>query len=555
MIGVVVKHNKRTITEEFFQLFKVPWEFFKTGRKYDVLIITTAVEGELSAKLKIIFETHEMLPDQLPGARAESWLSIRSIDHTLNIPIYCGVSTLACSGETILWGKGGEPVGFYCEDGDEKTVHVGYDLFDEVEFLLTQGQPAEYALIPTLEVHMALLRRWILQCGIPLVEIPPIPHGYDFMVCLTHDVDFLGIRHYGLGRTMLGFLSRIFSPGAYSQIDSGISWRRLGRNLRALISLPLVYMGLISDFWDNLERYLLIEKDKGSTFYFIPYPEQAGNREPSNGTPPPWRAARYDIRKYAEQLKEIAGSGQEVGLHGIDAWDKAEKGLSEKAIIEELTGTDCLGVRMHWLYFDRESPKVIESIGLKYDSTVGYNEAVGFRTGTGQVYKLPGTVELMELPMIIQDSAMFYGGRLNLGEIQAFSMCDHLVGEIKKFGGVLTINWHQRSLSPERNWDSFYLRLLERLESYTPWFATASEAVQWFKSRRSVRFQEVSLNSGRIRIQSVPGCAAKLPHMTLRVYLPDNNVPENDRDGLDEIKWTDIEFHTGSEMEIPVYTD
>ena len=56
------------------------------------------------------------------------------------------------------------------------------------------GQPVEHAHIPTLELHIAMLRDWILDAGIPLVEIPPIPAGHRFCVCLTHDIDFVGIR-------------------------------------------------------------------------------------------------------------------------------------------------------------------------------------------------------------------------------------------------------------------------------------------------------------------------------------------------------------------------
>ena len=41
---------------------------------------------------------------------------------------------------------------------------------------------------------------------------------------------------------------------------------------------------------------------------------------------------------------------------------------------------------MHWLYFDQNSPKTLENAGANYDSTVGYNETVGYRAGTAQGY-------------------------------------------------------------------------------------------------------------------------------------------------------------------------
>ena len=54
-------------------------------------------------------------------------------------------------------------------------ARIGYDLFGEVRTLLTVGQPPENASIPTLELHIALLRDLIVVCGFPLVEIPPVP--------------------------------------------------------------------------------------------------------------------------------------------------------------------------------------------------------------------------------------------------------------------------------------------------------------------------------------------------------------------------------------------
>ena len=65
-------------------------------------------------------------------------------------------------------------------------------------------------MTPTLELHIALLRHLLLQSGVSFVEIPPRPGDYDFICCLTHDVDFFGIRRHKWDRTLAGFvLSRI----------------------------------------------------------------------------------------------------------------------------------------------------------------------------------------------------------------------------------------------------------------------------------------------------------------------------------------------------------
>src|SRR5439155_14436236 len=96
----------------------------------------------------------------------------------------------------LIFEDTGEPVACVIREEGRTVVRVGYDLFQEVRFLLTTGQPPAHAGIPALERHIALLRSWIVGCGIPLVEIPPVPEGYRFMVCLTHDLDHPSIRFH-----------------------------------------------------------------------------------------------------------------------------------------------------------------------------------------------------------------------------------------------------------------------------------------------------------------------------------------------------------------------
>jgi len=40
MIGVICNPEQRPVAEEFFQLFKSPWEFFCEGETYEVVLTT-----------------------------------------------------------------------------------------------------------------------------------------------------------------------------------------------------------------------------------------------------------------------------------------------------------------------------------------------------------------------------------------------------------------------------------------------------------------------------------------------------------------------------------
>jgi hypothetical protein len=176
---------------------------------------------------------------------------------------------------------------------------------------------------------------------------------------------------------------------------------------------------------------------------------------------------------------------------------------------------------MHWLYFDPQAPAALEKAGFDYDSTVGYNETIGYRAGTSQVFKPLNTSHLLELPLHIMDTALFYPSYLNLSDEQAGAAVHPLIENATKMGGVLTINWHDRSLGPERLWNEPYCHLLDELKSRDPWFATANDTVSWFRERRAAKISEVPADGGMLRAElSVTRDNDSLPALIARAHTP-----------------------------------
>jgi hypothetical protein len=179
-----------------------------------------------------------------------------------------------------------------------------------------------------------------------------------------------------------------------------------------------------------------------------------------------------------------------------------------------------IGVRMHWLYANEHSPVTLEKAGADYDSSIGYNEAVGYRAGTNQAYKpLPAT-RLLELPLHVMDTALFYPGRLNLSPGEAGKRVRGIVDNAVRFGGSVIVNWHDRSIAPERLWDSFYINLVQELNSRSPWFSTASQAVSWYRKRRSAVFETVRSEPGGLRAKVSVSLRDQLPGLRLRIHKP-----------------------------------
>ena len=191
---------------------------------------------------------------------------------------------------------------------------------------------------------------------------------------------------------------------------------------------------------------------------------------------------------------------------------------------------------MHWLYFSDHSPRQLEDAGFAYDSTCGYNDAVGYRAGTSQVFRLPGTQSFLELPLTIMDSALFYTDRMGLDRQEAMERCRGIVQHARRFGGRLPLPGRQAQVIVSNRgprdfvWNDHHwvakpasgglVSMLSPLASQAGvvWFATAGQAVDWFRWRRAIRF---SLEQGSPHVHvEAPTPSPQLPAACLIVHRP-----------------------------------
>jgi hypothetical protein len=433
-----------------------------------------------------------------------------------SLPVYGELLTLIASYRgTACVAAGTEIAGVRVEMEGATVIRLGYDLFDEVRHLLSTGQPVKYAAIPTLEIHIRMLREWMLAAGVSFFEIPPAPAGRDFFVCLTHDIDFIGIRQHLLDHSMWGFLYRATVGSLCSFLRGRLAFSRLVRCWLAAATLPMVYLRLMEDYWEPFAWYLRVEKGLPTTYFLIPFKRRIGEKVPGRNAAR--RATAYDVTDMPRWTQVLQAEGCELGVHGLDGWHSVEKGRAELRRVTKVTGKSTAGIRMHWLLQDEQTPGVLEQAGYDYDSTCGYNETVGYKAGTGQVFRPLNAQTLLELPVHIQDGALFYPQRLHLTEAEATTRCETLIDDAGRFGGVLTLLWHDRSHGPERFWGGFYARLVEQLKSLNTSFGSAAEVVSWFRSRRSVRFETVETPTGT-RLRLTAGGDKVQPPLRVRIY-------------------------------------
>lgn len=519
MIGVIADPSDHAVVREFFELFKTPWEFYRSNEQYDVVLCAGGQKpGAIPAKLVLVYAGEHTPFDADANVTVGSALNGAMLlyrgDH---LPVYGACVTFRKDGIDLKEQASGQPAACLIRSGDRVVARIGCDVFGEIRTALTTGQPPANASMPSVEMHIALLRDLIIHWAPPLIEIPPVPEGYRFIACLTHDVDHPSLRRHRLDHTTFGFLYRAVIGSVADCLRGRASMRKIIANWIAALKLPFVHLGLAKDPWAEFDRrYLELERGLGSTFFVIPHKDDPG--QTAAGPAPAFRASPYGAADIAAQIHALQSAGCEIGVHGIDAWRDSAKGRAELRTLSQVTSDSESGVRMHWLYADAKSPSTLEEAGFTFDSTMGYNETVGYRAGTTQAFKPLGAARLLELPLHVMDTALFYPDHLHLPAAEARERVRRIADNAVRFGGCVTVNWHDRSLAPERLWGDFYQDLLSDLKRQGAWFPKASDAVAWFRKRRSATFESVATESGELFVKIRIEEGSKLPGLRLRIH-------------------------------------
>jgi hypothetical protein len=553
MIGIVENEFDSLVVAEFFELFKTEWGFVQPHTNYDVIITSGESDVRQDAALVIIYNSQRIPYDAGKNYTLQENKKTGLVTFfDAQLPLYCHSSTVMMEDTPISLDHTGTLMVRIEDDKNKTTVYrLGYDLFDEARHLLTQGQPPQHAHIPTLDIHIDILRTIILCSGLHVVEIPPTPAGYEIIGCLTHDVDFVNIRDHFFDHSFFGFCYRALITSAVDLVKGRISARKVLKNYLSVLSLPLVFAGILKDPWERSQHYVSLEKKYKSSFFFIPLKNSAGRN--LNNDPSHWmRAAQYNITKVKNIIAYLKDNNKEIGLHGIDAWAAVESAAAEKKLLEKESGSSPAGTRMHWLYFSEKSHEILDKTGFAYDSTVGYNDSIGYRAGTAQAYRPLGISALLELPLHIQDVALFTPSFLNLTEKQALPVCLRLLETTKKYGGAITLLWHFNTIGPEKFWGNFYAALIKELEDMHAWISSADEVVDWYNKRRGAAFDIQSMSKDELCIRLHEGCSAATPPLKMRVYFPIHEGPGSPHTSVKRKQFADAAWNESGHVCIPL---
>ncbi len=282
------------------------------------------------------------------------------------------------------------------------------------------------------------------------------PDNKKFAVCLTHDVDeiYPPISH--------GLLSSLYHMKNlnFNGLKNQLLWKRMGKEF--------------SPYW-NFKEIMAIEErfDAKSTFYFM-----AARRDV--------KRFRYDVEPLEHELGFIADMGWEVGLHGgYYAYDNLEEIKKEKRRLEMALGNDVIGYRNHYLRFKvPDTWELLAKAGFKYDATLGYEDAMGFRNGMCHPFRpfnlnTGSYIGILEIPLCIMDMTLWGQKSQAVG---LWPAVESLIDVAEKYGGVLTLLWHNNMFNcPFRDpLCKLYSKILAEVQERNAWLTSAYEIWRWW---------------------------------------------------------------------------
>ncbi|MGH7625594.1 MAG: hypothetical protein ACREOJ_09775, partial [Gemmatimonadaceae bacterium] len=329
----------------------------------------------------------------------------------------------------------------------------------------------------------------------PVRLVAPWPDGRRWAAAFTHDLDVVSLWP------------------AFTLLRIGeLLGKREGR--RALRVTRAAAASITrSPVWDAVQALLAAERrhDIVSTWFILCGTPTVRSMRAGDLT------YRPESRGARRILAAVAAAGHEIGLHGsFETMDTPARFTPQRERLMALTGATIQGVRQHFL---RIEPGVSEcamsSAGFTYDSTRGFADRNGFRSGVADVFPVwyddaPGSGSLSEVPFCWMDRALSkYRGT----EEPAAWVADaiELAKTCREVEGLWTGIWHPNLAAPlgYPGAPDAYAGLLQAAIADGAWVATLSRIVAWRIARRSVRIRAVTAD-GRVEAYASAPAAMEL---------------------------------------------
>lgn len=341
------------------------------------------------------------------------------------------------------------------------TVRYPYEASFQKKYQITQ--------IPIVNYYFDIIKTAVEHVyGISLTVL-----GSDsrpFSICLTHDIDKC---YTGWQQDLFSQIKKKKPGAAFHILRQRASGKDTWFNFKQIMDLEKKYSAYSSFYFigrygkqfavpdHDVEIASPKEKIRDPEYFYRPSPFAR-----FQGYTETLQNADYDLSAPEMQSvqQNIRRHGSEVGIHGSFG-----SSLDLARLQEDLQHFPfpVTGGRFHYLNFDITNTfDILETLEMKYDSTLGFAEKSGFRNGIAfpfVPYNIPEDrpYRLIEIPLIVMDTTFRSYRKTPLPEI--FPEINSLMKTVAQFQGCLTVLWHNAYFSPYKfaGWGEIYEKILQ----------------------------------------------------------------------------------------------
>ena len=315
---------------------------------------------------------------------------------------------------------------FYLLSGWQEYFSPERDQHGRFPYAASVQQRYGFVALPVVNYYFDVLRAAVAHVSDRALH----PRRWEsqqaaFAAFVSHDVDNLHSAWKAPAKAAL----RQLSPALFGKL----LWRHLTQ----------------PDAWDNLEAVAAATARHGakSTFFIL------GRQQPAaNGTPnADYASTAAPLRA---RLARLAQQGAEIACHG--SYGTATAAPHLLAELRQLA-PPAPGNRFHYLGWEpTRTPGVLAQAGVPYDATLGFAEHFGFRNSYCQPF-FPFDFErgqahgFLEIPLVVMDATLHHPSYLHLPAAEILPALQPVFAEIKKFGGVASVLWHNQNFDPSNH--------------------------------------------------------------------------------------------------------
>lgn len=355
------------------------------------------------------------------------------------------------------------------------------DQWDNWEYGYSDNFKSGNLWVPECDLWIQEQKKQLLRDGEHL--LPPWPNGHAFAVCLTHDVDYIG-EALSLPQRGRELLRNIKAVDLNPQ-------EKLAGSIKSLAKLFLKRPFIAPKTTNTLEASYLIEKEFGVTasyFFTVPSGSHVSKYDCLYG-PGDRCSFLGKSRRVKDVMSFLRQEGFDVGLHG-SYFSAVQEGLlaEQKQALENAIQAPVHTTRQHWLHL--QLPRTLnlqEQAGFLADTTLGFNRGIGFRAGTSLPFHpydriLKRQLNLIEVPLIIQDGALVGQNALEYSPSHALSMVKEFISTAKRTNGCLTFLFHP-DIFLKPGLASLYRSIIDACLSENAWVTDLNSVQSWWRKR------------------------------------------------------------------------